>query len=63
MSEDARALYAVPDLRGCPQPARWCDLCNEWTDHFADSHKVDELASDVEVKSALAEARSKLKGT
>lgn len=58
MSEDARDMYR-PVVRDA-WPSKFCESCDVWTDHFADSHKVDELASDVEVKSALAEARSKI---
>lgn len=42
------------------QSPRWCELCKTFGNHHTDRHAEDELASDVEVKSALAEARSKI---
>lgn len=43
--------------------SRFCDLCDVWTDHFADAHEDTTDPGPEFVAAVLAESRSRLRRT
>lgn len=59
LREEAETLYRLSKI-----PSRFCVLCEQFTDHFADTHPRDDdepEASPAVVADALAEARARIR--